>query len=438
MIGLRLPMQLCLTALMAVTTGCNTVTLPANGVEQVKDFCGTPEVNSGLLDTQTEDTGIPDFIDNVDMEPIRENALEIFKQAYSLTDNTLVSPLSIQCALALLLDASEGDVKQELIDFYNNEDIESCINNLLANQSNDKDNLYKISNTVWINSGNSANGSVREDYAKAIKEKYKSSIHCSNISSSVNPVNNWVEENTLGLINKILEEPVSKDTNSLLINAVGFDCKWASPFKAEDTEKKDFTLPDSQKVKVDTMYNYGDHSYIETENAYGARLDYGTYTDGKADYSLVVLMAKPDSSLQKVVENMTSDAIVEYITQENDNIEVKLNMPKFNFEQTIQLNDILQDLGVTKAFGDNDDIRILDNTTSKIDKAIQKTKIEVSEEGTKAGAVTALVMQDCAVDVQQKTIKEVNVDHSFVYMITDNKNQVPIFMGTIVDPTKVQ
>ena len=61
-------------------------------------------------------------------------------------------------------------------------------------------------------------------------------------------------------------------------------------------------------------------------------------------------------------------------------------------------------------------------------KVTHKTKIEVTERGTKAAAVTAVIMANgTGMPLPKKEIY-INLDRPFVYMIVD-KNNVPLFIG---------
>ena len=64
-----------------------------------------------------------------------------------------------------------------------------------------------------------------------------------------------------------------------------------------------------------------------------------------------------------------------------------------------------------------------------IDKVIHKTKIEVTETGTKAAAVTGVGMAGGAMYQPKKEVF-VYLDRPFVYMIVD-RNNVPLFIGVV-------
>ena len=67
-----------------------------------------------------------------------------------------------------------------------------------------------------------------------------------------------------------------------------------------------------------------------------------------------------------------------------------------------------------------------------ISRVLHKTYISVSEQGTKAGAATAVEMVDeCAMEYVEP--KRVILDRPFVYMLIDCETNLPFFIGALAD-----
>ena len=66
-----------------------------------------------------------------------------------------------------------------------------------------------------------------------------------------------------------------------------------------------------------------------------------------------------------------------------------------------------------------------------ISKVLHKTYISVAEKGTRAGAVTAEILNG-ATAIPEKP-HEVYLDRPFMYMIIDCENKVPFFIGTVTE-----
>ena len=62
---------------------------------------------------------------------------------------------------------------------------------------------------------------------------------------------------------------------------------------------------------------------------------------------------------------------------------------------------------------------------------LQKTRIEVDENGTKAAAATGIGF---AFGGMPSDPKQVYLDHPFIYMIVDNETELPLFIGYVMNP----
>ena len=60
---------------------------------------------------------------------------------------------------------------------------------------------------------------------------------------------------------------------------------------------------------------------------------------------------------------------------------------------------------------------------------LQKAKIEVSEEGTKAAAVTSVMVRTTALEPQEPRFVNFHADRPFIYMITHRPTGAIFFVG---------
>ena len=105
-------------------------------------------------------------------------------------------------------------------------------------------------------------------------------------------------------------------------------------------------------------------------------------------------------------------------------------MPEFTYECDYNMVESLSNLGISSAFSSKKADFSKISSHLYIDKFIQKTKISVNEVGTKAAAATAAMMTKSS---SPKRENDVIIDRPFVYMIIDNKTNLPIFMGAVMD-----
>lgn len=76
--------------------------------------------------------------------------------------------------------------------------------------------------------------------------------------------------------------------------------------------------------------------------------------------------------------------------------EVYCKMPKLNFETTAELSDILSNMGLKNIFSNKADFSGISDENLKVGSVLQKTKLELDENGTKAAAVTSISMETCS------------------------------------------
>ena len=99
---------------------------------------------------------------------------------------------------------------------------------------------------------------------------------------------------------------------------------------------------------------------------------------------------------------------------------------------------MLSELGLETIFSDQADFSGLSTEPTKVDSILQKTKLELNEEGTRAAAVTSILME-ALMDMpeeEEPVIKEVYLDRPFAFLIYDAANQEVLFMGKVTTVTE--
>ncbi len=107
-------------------------------------------------------------------------------------------------------------------------------------------------------------------------------------------------------------------------------------------------------------------------------------------------------------------------------------LPKFKLENTFDLTPPLQKLGMKSAFDQKRaDFSGMFKDAHYISAVRQKTFVEVSEEGTEAAAVTALMLATSAMPDPRHKPFEMIVDRPFLFVITDARSEMILFMGVV-------
>ena len=142
---------------------------------------------------------------------------------------------------------------------------------------------------------------------------------------------------------------------------------------------------------------------------------------------MTVLLPNEDKSIQEMMKVLSAKEISK-IRQNMENCKVDLKLPKFTTEVEQPLNDIISSLGASTMFKPSADFSKMADGNMFVSKMLQKARIEVSEEGTKAAAVTAAIMTMSALAPEPRTV-EFHADRPFVYFISESRTGAIYFMG---------
>ena len=346
-------------------------------------------------------------------------AAELFKENYSKGKTTLVSPLSVLTALALVQNGAQGNTLAQLEQALGGLDRDTLNAYMRAycDFLTESDEL-KIANSVWTDSSVEA----KQAFLQKAVDSYSAQIFSAPLSSkkTVSSINSWVKKNTDGMIPKIIEN-ADRDAVMMLVNAIAFDAKWETPYKRSNIEKLEFTSYSGSKKKTDFM--------CSTENVY--LKDGGTvgfmkpYKNGR--FAFAALLPDENTGIDDYVASLSGDKLMKIFSSAKRGNEVNVKMPKFRAEYSAQLIDTLKKMGVKDAFDSKtaDFSSLIENRDAYIATVVHKTFIEVDENGTRAAAST-LVGADTMSLMEPYSVF---LNRPFVYMIVDTETNLPLFIG---------
>ena len=142
---------------------------------------------------------------------------------------------------------------------------------------------------------------------------------------------------------------------------------------------------------------------------------------------MTVLLPNEGVSIDDMMKQLTTAELAK-LQQQMDKCIVDLKLPRFSTTTDVRLNAPLSTLGAKTMFTGNADFSRMADAGLFVSAMLQKAKIEVSEEGTKAAAVTAAVMTMSAMHEQPRHVK-FYAKRPFVYMITENTTNAILFIG---------
>lgn len=393
-------------------------------------------VSCDLFNSEEEKPAPLPFPENMEMEAksvIASNngfGFDLFQNLYEddSSDNMMISPLSISLALAMTYNGAEGETQtafENTLHLTNlSRDQINIIYQTLQNYlvRTDPKVRMNIANSVWSKQGTN----VEKEFKDNIKEFYDAEFRVEDFSdpATLNEINNWVERNTEGKIQHILDH-ISSDDFMYLINAIYFKGEWANPFDIKDTYNGNFT---DEKGVISTA-NY------MTANMHIGYLDNDLFTAlelayGNKDYSMVILMPAEDKKVVDIVDELNDSNWNQWMNSFS-RPELNLHLPKFKFEYKQELNDVLIQLGMENPFSNAANFSGISKDVSlKISKVIHQSFIEVNEEGTEAAAATVVVVGETSAGPPSV----IYLNKPFLFAIKEKQTNSIVFMGTLKKP----
>lgn len=337
------------------------------------------------------------------------------ERLYDGTGNQLLSPISLALALSMAADGANGDTRAEMLNALASESADWAA----LRASLEKSGL-KIANAAFT----AADLSINSDYIARLNGEYAAEWFEMG-ADIVDKINSWTNRHTDGLIEKLLDAAPDADTQLILLNAVAMDAKWALPFDADATTDAIFHAPDGDAT-VPMMHKTAYLEYGETEIAQLLRL---RYLD--SDLTMLLALPKADHTEQEILAALSEHGLA-YFSAIGEETRVQLALPKVDFAAENGLNDALNAVGIQTAFTDLADFSGISDSPLCIGSVIQKARLIIDEDGTKAAAVTESIMTNSAMIMEDPI--EFTADHPFVAIIADESTEAACFAAVIANP----
>ena len=351
--------------------------------------------------------------------------------AKSEKGNLFFSPFSIFCAFGMVYEGANNRTAEEIRNvFYFPIDEKKRLDGFLSfyNRMNEKRSscVMKLANAYWLQN----DFCLLQSYSKMIEKYHRAESYQVDFIKmpkvALNKINRWAERKTEGKIKKFLNEgDIDSGTRLVLTNAIYFKGRWLIQFDKNETKPDDFWLDKKKSVKVQMMQLIDkEFPYAETEDFQIIKLPYECQ-----NLSILILLPK-DTILPVEIISKNLDEYQKLMRKQK----VDVFLPRLKVELTIDLLQVLKNLGINSAFNPQlaDFSKMTGNKDLFISKAIQKSYLEVNEEGSEAAAVTGVVMKITA--VKPETKKVFRADHPFLFFIIEEDSNLVLFAGKISNP----
>ncbi len=343
----------------------------------------------------------------------------------STTDDYVVSPLSMQFLLGMLLEGANGQTADEICSVlgYGAGEKEAvneyCLSMLLQLPGLDKKTKLSIADAIVVN----RKFSILDSYKETVGHYYQaevSNLDFNDTAGTLKKINKWCSDHTQGMIPKVLKQ-VNPGAVVYLLNALYFKSEWSQKFPKGNTAREPFTMDSGAKSQVPMMKIEDDFYYQDNDLFRAVSLPYGN-----GAFSMTVILPVEGKTLSDVTAQLDGKAWADFAAS-MVRCDVDLWLPKFETRFHVDLNDILSAMGMPAAFNPLlADFSSLAHGALCLSFVQQDAVIKVDEEGTEAAAVSVAGMTLAAGPGQYIVF---HADRPFLYLISEKSSGAVLFAG---------
>ncbi|MED2942777.1 serpin family protein [Bacillus swezeyi] len=349
---------------------------------------------------------------------------EIIKQE-GTSENVLISPYSVQQALAMTANGARGDSRTEILDTLylhqmNISDINKTSKSLLQSFQSLPNGELSAANSVW------SKREIKKSFIDRITGLGNAYQLDQDPKQAADQVNGWVSKKTKGRIDRIIDD-VGPDILAYIINTVYFKESWKEEFDQHLTVDQPFYSPAGSAKKHPMMTQTNRFPYLQNKHFQAVKLP---YKDERL--SLAVFLPEKTENLQSFLKRLTYQNWRRWQAGWKMK-QVELKLPKFSFETEAILNTPLKKLGMRTVFQQADFSNLFaGKDEAYINEVKHNTFIKVNEAGTEAAAATKVEI------VESASVPDVvmTADRPFYFAVMDEKTGIILFLGSVVDPAK--
>ncbi|MHC1768587.1 MAG: serpin family protein [Verrucomicrobiia bacterium] len=383
--------------------------------------------------------------------------LDLLAKGTTADSDALLSPYSIQTALAMTFAGAAGDTRNEMAKVLHYPEDEgglhqsfaalrAALEEIATNTAADAEAARKeggqvdpvvltVANRLFGQQGYE----FRQPFLSLTKDTYKAPLELldfiQNAPAATRHINEWVEEQTRDRIRDLIpQDALDRDTRLVLVNAIYMKAPWASPFSELATRPAPFYVGGSEPQEVPMMTHRGTFGYARRD---GLTVVTIPYLGG--DLQFLILLPDARDGLSELEAKLTPDVLASCANPGRGNI--ILHLPKFKIEPPLfRLATVLQSLGMRSAFNVPRGSANFDRMAPRkpndylfISEVFHKTFLDLDEKGTEAAAATAVAMMR-ATSLPPRNPPEVRVDHPFFFAIQHRPSGACLFLGRVTDP----
>lgn len=355
---------------------------------------------------------------------IAELAMKLLVNCRADGSNILISPLSILSALAMTCNGARGETLREMesvlgmpIDELNN-----CVSRYLEQLPASTDASLLPANSIWFDSG--SRFKPNQDFLVLNATYYGADAYSLPFNDKAcQEINDWVSDKTNAMIPQLIDR-IPPEAVMYLINALAFEAEWEKPYKTSQIHEDSFTREDGT-VETAEFLSGEESVFLEDDFASG----FIKYYSGR-QYAFIAMLPNEGVSLDAYLKTLDGLHFLKLMDSARE-VSVRTMIPKFESSSSSELSDVLRGMGIKLAFDqDQADLSGLGEAEGNlyISRVLHKTYLSLTEQGTRAGAASAVEIGLKGIHPSEK---EVLLNRPFVYCLVDCETSLPFFVGTL-------
>ena len=221
-------------------------------------------------------------------DSINDFGMQLMKQlndeSPDQTKNIAFSPLSIGQIFSMLISAAQNETLNEFMTAFGfadrlpkPENVNEAFKLLLNDY--DKATLEKSKRPIKLSLPSmalySTEFNIKKSFRKNLKDNYRADARKIDFSNNeaLNVINSFVNENTNGLIPKLLEK-LEPETKLALVNAFYFKGSWTSQFEKNFVKDRPFNNADKTTTTAKLMFKRDHYYYFDDSDVQTISLPY--------------------------------------------------------------------------------------------------------------------------------------------------------------------
>jgi serine protease inhibitor len=158
-------------------------------------------------------------------------------------ENIFISPFSISSTLQMAANGAGGQTKSEMLkvlrtDSMTFDQIDAAYKSINHSLTSQQGATLTLANAIWYPQGLQ----LKPTFVSKSTNTFNAGMASADFENpkAVEAINDWVNQNTHGKIQKIISLPLPPETGLILANAIYFKAKWEDPFDKNLTKPRDF------------------------------------------------------------------------------------------------------------------------------------------------------------------------------------------------------